>query len=73
MNCPECGDKDAKSIPLARFYTYLCTNQSCKYYDFDHAVSICRSAIAEMTKAEDRLELPDGAGYYYPGHWFPDD
>lgn len=43
--CPKCGDEDAKRYLLLRSYTWLCPNQECGYFDWDHALAVCQSEI----------------------------
>jgi len=63
MKCPKCGDKDAKEIPLFRFSSYLCPNQSCSLFDVDRAMFIVASAFGVD---EDEWELADEM-HFLPG------
>ena len=64
MKCPKCGDKDAKSVKLFSSTSYLCPNQSCRFFDMDRAVDVVASAFG----TDDKWHLPDDeVTHYLPG------
>ena len=70
--CPKCGDKAAKRILLLRTYSWLCPNQDCDYFDWDHAIDLSRTILEQDSADElsldwddDRLVLPDNQGYLF--------
>ena len=62
MKCPDCGDKDAVRVPLFTGLTYLCANQCCRFFDFDHAVKLCSRVFGAPWMAH---ALPNDQGYLY--------
>lgn len=72
MKCPKCGDKDAKRILLLRSYSWLCPNQDCDYFDWDHAIDLCKVSMQEDTADDlslewddDRVTLPGNQGFIF--------
>lgn len=67
--CPKCGDEDAKRYLLLRSFTWLCPNEACDYFDWDHAVDVSKREIETMADAL-RIEwdfsgLPEEADVIY--------
>ncbi len=55
MKCPECGEREAKATPLFTSMSYVCTNQTCGFFDYQYAVEQCAGAFQTSSWVSESL------------------
>ena len=53
MECPECGDPNARATPLLISMSYVCSNQTCGFFDYHYTLEQCAGAFGEETWISD--------------------
>ena len=66
VDCPLCGDTNARAIIMMRTYTYVCPDPRCQNHCPDRQEEISER-MAKLLESSDELDfLSDGEEIYLP-------